>query len=351
LADRFIPICLRVTVTVSVARGSLSRMSETSSPERGRSAGIVTTAELLAAGKSKDQIEAFLKRGALIKLGRGVYANAQLTGKYNALIGGQVLLRAVAALAVVGTDAAISHESAAQLYDLALLRKPGTNVTLTCRPEHSRRGRTGIRVRTRELPVDHVNTKPGFRITTPARTVIDLARVFDFKAGVVTADSALHKKLATKDELWSVIAACPRRAGVGRARDVVEFADSRAESPLESVARIVFAEIGLPPPDLQVWLGADAEPVGRVDFFWKQYRTIAEVDGDMKYDLDPGRARAQLTRDRLLRRDGYEVVHFTWDEITRQPQLVAATLRDAFMRGTRAPVSPLTGPAALRSRS
>lgn len=335
---------------MSVGRDNVDRMSARMLPETGRSAGIVTTAELLASGESKDQIEALLNRGALIKIARGVYANAELTRKYNDLIGGQDLLRAVAALAVVGDDATISYQSAAQLYDVALLRRPGNTVTLTCRPEHSRRGRTGIRVRSADLPADHVNTKPGFRVTTPARTVIDLARILDFKAGVVSADSALHKKLTTKDELHKIITACPRRQGIKRAREVIAFADGRAESALESIARVVFADASLPPPDLQVWLGAGAEPVGRVDFYWKQYRTIAEVDGDAKYDLDPARARAQLQRDRLLRRDGYEVVHFTWDEITRQPELVAATIRQAFRRGTSTPVPLLTVQAARRSR-
>lgn len=58
--------------------------------------------------------------------------------------------------------------------------------------------------------------------------------------------------------------------------------------------------------------------IGRVDFYWKKYRTIAEVDGALKY-ADPSRARKQLWRDMALREAGYEVVHFDWREITTQP--------------------------------
>ena len=65
--------------------------------------------------------------------------------------------------------------------------------------------------------------------------------------------------------------------------EVVEFTDQRAESPLESIARVALRDCGLPPPDLQVWLGGVVEPGGRVDFYWKRYRTVAEVDGDLKY--------------------------------------------------------------------
>ena len=110
--------------------------------------------------------------------------------------------------------------------------------------------------------------------------------------------------------------------------------DGRAESPLESIARVAFRDCGLPAPELQVWLGGTAEPIGRADFYWKQYRTIAEVDGAGKY-ADPERARAQLRRDSLFRDDGFEVVHFTWQQITQTPEQVAASIRKAFRRGAR----------------
>ena len=55
-----------------------------------------------------------------------------------------------------------------------------------------------------------------------------------------------------------------------------------------------------------------------MDFLWRHYRTIGEADGAVKYQ-NPARARAQLGRDARLRAAGYEVVHFTWPEITRAP--------------------------------
>jgi Transcriptional regulator, AbiEi antitoxin/Protein of unknown function (DUF559) len=303
-------------------------------PESHRPAGILTTAELLAAGVTTNQIRALVQRGILVRLGRGVYADATKTRRYSDLVGGEHLLQAVAALAVVGSGATISRQSAAQVYGIALLRNPGKTVTLTCPPQHGGRGRAGIKLYAADLPSGHLDGRLRFRLTTPARTVVDLARTLDFRAGVVSADSALHNKLTTKDELRSVITACPRRRGIQRAREVVEFADGLAESPLESIARVVFRDCHLPPPQLQVWLREDV----RVDFYWEKYRTIAEVDGAAKYELDPRRGRGQLDRDRLLRREGFEIVHFTWAEITENPRLVTATIRDAFMRGTsRAP--------------
>jgi Protein of unknown function (DUF559) len=197
-----------------------------------------------------------------------------------------------------------------------------------------------------DLPADQVATKFGFPVTTAARTVVDLARALEFCAGVVAADSALHQRLTTMAELRSVIARLPRRRGIARATEVVEFANMKAESPLESIARIGFKDCALPPPELQIQLGSEFEPIARVDFYWKQYRTAAEADGAMKYDEDPGLARRQLRRDHLLRAEGYEVVHFTWQDINFSPELVAAWIRRAFRRQVESGAAPVRGLAS-----
>src|SRR5580700_11347896 len=109
------------------------------------------------------------------------------------------------------------------------------------------------------------------------------------------------------------------------------FRRGLAESPLESVARAVFRDHGLPPPALQIWLGGTTEPAARVDFYWREFRTIAEVDGAVKYN-DPGRASAQLHRDSMLRAEAFEVVHFSWPQITENPEFVVASIKAAFRR-------------------
>ncbi len=161
---------------------------------------------------------------------------------------------------------------------------------------------------------------------------MDIARSSPFRAGVVTADSALRLKLTTKDELRAVLASCRQWPGVTRAADVIEFADRLSESALESICRVAFRELGLPPPELQVRVGGEHGEIGRADFFWKQFATIAEADGALKY-ADPDKARQQLWRDARLHEAGFQVVHITWSEITRYPDNVAAALRAAFQRG------------------
>ena len=230
-----------------------------------------------------------------------------------------------------------SHQSAARAYGLGVVgheSAPMIQITRAPGDRGSRKGRPGVLVHIAALPAEHVVSHRGVRLTSVPRTVIDLARVLPFGEGVAVADSALHAGLTTKSELAAVIADCTRWPGLQRAREVTAFSDARSESVLESLSRAVFHQAGLPPPDLQVWVGDDGEIIGRADFLWRRYRTIGEADGALKYQT-PARARAQLERDARLRAAGYEVVHFTWPQITRAPAQVVDSIRVAFSRGGR----------------
>jgi predicted transcriptional regulator of viral defense system len=314
---------------MSVASAMLGVVVRPNLPDTWRLAGIRTTSELLAAGNTAKQIETEVRRGKLVRVRRGVYARADMVAQLAARRDGLHLLQTAAALATTG-PAVASHCSAAIIHGLDILGKPPRDVTLTRAPGRNRSGQPGTRLHWAQLPTEHVTVHHGMRVTTVARTVIDMARTVEFRAGVVTADSALHQKLVTKAELDAELASARRRRGIQRATEVIAFADALAESVLESIARVMFRDCGLPPPELQVWVGG-AEVVGRVDFLWRQFRTVAEVDGLMKY-VDPARAILQLERDKRLRDAGYEVVHLGWHEITENPAYAAAAIRSAFRR-------------------
>jgi very-short-patch-repair endonuclease len=112
------------------------------------------------------------------------------------------------------------------------------------------------------------------------------------------------------------------------ARQTVEFADLRAESVLESCARVIFAEHGIESPELQVSIPGPSFRFS-VDFCWPKYGVVAEADGAIKY-ADPLKAIKQFERDQLLRDVGYMVIHFTWRELFAKPQAVIARIRRAF---------------------
>jgi hypothetical protein len=131
-----------------------------------------------------------------------------------------------------------------------------------------------------------------------------------------------------------VLESCRRWPGLQRAAEVVAFADPLAESPLESISRVAFRDLGLPPPQLQALLGADGLIIARVDFYWERFRTVAEADGEMKYS-SMFAATHQLRRDGDLRDAGFEVVHFGWRDIFDTPEQVVASIRAAFRRSGR----------------
>jgi hypothetical protein len=242
--------------------------------------------------------------------------------------------RVAAALLPARTlTAAASHESAAILHGLDLLGRPPEGLVTLTRPPHARGSRASgknLRIHAARLFPGHVTKRYGLPVTSVARTVVDLARTSPFMDGVVVADSALHARKTTREELTGVLEVCSNWNGALRAMRVAGFSDQRSESVLESCARVTFDEQGLPAPELQVDVGGD-QLIGRVDFYWREYLTIAEADGMLKY-ADPTRATDQLERDQLLREVGYKVVHFTWRQLFREPDRVVAWIKDAFTR-------------------
>ena len=180
------------------------------------------------------------------------------------------------------------------------------------------------------MSVDEVIQIGGVVATTLARTAVDVGRGRGFLAGVVAADAVLARGVR-REELRDVLEGRECWPGARAARRAVEFADPRAESPLESVGRVRCHEQGLPAPELQVWLGDADGPIGRVDQYWAEHRTVAEADGALKYATAVDLFVEKRREDRL-RDAGYEVVRYTWNEALHSPGLVASRLLRAFDR-------------------
>jgi hypothetical protein len=143
------------------------------------------------------------------------------------------------------------------------------------------------------------------------------------------------------EELEAVLQRQARWPGVQHARQAVALGDPRAESALESFARVVFAEAGLPAPVLQAqfWDGR-GWMTERVDFWWPEFRTIGEADGLDKFEAPTSSARRRLLR-RAFERDqrladcGVELIHFGWEDAVRTPDHLVHRFRAAFDRGSR----------------
>ena len=173
----------------------------------------------------------------------------------------------------------------------------------------------GLEVSWRHLNVAHVcsSTKPSARpgahiqrhqiepagaihlsstsVTPPIKTVTDCLLQTGFADGMPIADSAISKLGLTREQLMGAV---EKRAGARNGRAVrtalttLQYADARAESGGESVARAVMIETGFAPDQLQYELTDpfDSTESMRTDFAWERQArelTLGELDGLIKY--------------------------------------------------------------------
>lgn len=236
------------------------------------------------------------------------------------------------------TPVVAAAASAARIYGLEFMDPPGSDpVVLTGDLSVSGTRRDGYRLRAAHLPDSHVTTHHGVRLTTPARTVVDLCAELPFVEGVVLADSALRRRLVTPEELQDMAAWPSFRRGIRKVREVIDFLDPQSESPLESASRATMHLLGIRRPRTQVWIDINGIRI-RVDFFWDDILVIGEADGFTKYAARPGQdaiaaIRAEKEREQLALEAGYEMVRWGWREV-RSPALLQRRLEAAFLRGS-----------------
>jgi AbiEi antitoxin C-terminal domain len=218
------------------------------------------TADAAAAGYSPPRIGVLVATGTWVALRRGVYCTAERLQASRWSPRSEHVLMIQAALLAVRRPAVASGWSAALLSGLPpparFHGRPPEHVTLTSSRGHSRQ-LSGMRVLVAPLPTDHVVADPEAPTTTPARTAVDLAvhAAGDERVDVLAVlDAVLYNGLATKAQLHEIAKLFEGWPGAARARALVDLADERAESPLESRSRAFFAATGLPIPEAQVEL-------------------------------------------------------------------------------------------------
>jgi hypothetical protein len=148
-------------------------------------------------------------------------------------------------------------------------------------------GTLGARVHRADLHADDVVCCGGSRVTSIARTLVDLGRAESTPTAIVVLDAALHRHLVTAEELEAVVLRCWNWPRIARASRAIALADARSESPLESVSRLVLRRLPLVVPDLQPEIRTATGKLVRPDFYWDEFGVAGEADGDGKYDLSP----------------------------------------------------------------
>ncbi len=305
------------------------------------SAGSVNTVslarDLAAQGLSPDEIARLSRTGELERVRRGAYAPRTTVAddreRHRLLV--EATVRQTSEAAVV------SHGSAAALHDLPIWSDGLTRVHLTRDRPTGAKVRRYVHQHSGPLAPDEVTEIDGIRVTTLARTVVDLGRSLPFARSVAVTDAALARGLPV-DALHQSLVGAAGRTGIGAARRTAAFSDGRSESVGESTSRVVLFQSGVPTPQLQYEVfDLTGGLVGRSDFCWEEQRTLGEFDGKVKYGrlLKPGQAASDVVWAEKLREDrlrdlGWQVVRWVWDDLAR-PRALVERLERAFLRGSR----------------
>lgn len=302
---------------------------------RGR--GVALRRDFLAAGFDVDEVMRAVRSGLLVRVRRGAYADAGLWHSLDER--GRHLLTARAVLAALTPQATLSHVSAAIAWGLPVWGADLSNVHVTRRMAGQSRHEAGVVHHRGHLPDAQVTEQDGLRITTPARTVLDVARLAGFEPGVVTADAALNQQLVTASELFELHIATSDWPASNVAGRVVGFADGLAESVGESRSRVLCHTAGLPRPQLQVEVLVRGRRY-RLDMLIAEAMTAIEFDGRLKYRLgesDDPRVLESILWEEKRREDdvrsvGFRFVRVTWHDLER-PRETAQRLRSIVQNG------------------
>ncbi|MEA2441698.1 MAG: hypothetical protein QOH76_3122, partial [Thermoleophilaceae bacterium] len=240
---------------------------------------VITREQLLAIGYTDEAIDHRIEVGRLHRVHAGVYA-----------VGRRHLTRHgffIAAVLACGEGAAISHHSAAELWEIRPRRAGPLHVTV---PPGQHPRRPGIKVHRREQ--FEVTRKDGIPVTTAACTIVDVATQLTDARLERAINEAANRDLIDPETLRRASAAMRRRIGARKViaildRDTYAVTDSRLEQRLLKIA----LDAGLPRPRTQQRL-----PGGRVDFYWPDLGLVVEADS-LRYHRTPAQQRADGLRD------------------------------------------------------
>jgi hypothetical protein len=239
--------------------------------------GVVNRRQLIAAGASAHQVDSRVKNRSLRKLYAGVYAvgHDRLTP----------LGRQRAAVMAGGPNAVLSHRTAAGLLGLLppnrkleVIRSSSPDPHRPPPAHASRAIHPGLVIhRTRSLGRNEITTRLGIPVTSPIRTVINLAE----REPPKTLDTMIRRGIAGNlfdlPGLTRAVGECRGRKGIAKLKKVLEQWNPgklRTRSEFESEVADVCREIGAPPPLIN-----DTKCGYEVDFQWKGSSVLLESDG------------------------------------------------------------------------
>lgn len=271
--------------------------------------GVLTRAQLAAVGLDRGAIGRRLAAGRLHRVHAGVYAVGHNAPRREA--------RRPAAVFACGEGAVLSHRSAASLWAIREGEGPRPEVTVATR---SGRRHPGIVVHRSQLGPPDRSRHAGIPVTSPARTLLDLAR-----------------ELGHDDLLRSL-----RQAQILRRFDLDAMRELLARRPCRTLG-ILIEDLALTQSGLEDQLLGICDRHGierpltqqplygrRVDFLWPRQRVVVETDGWEGHGTRSA-FQADRTTSNTLQLAGYYILRFTAADLRRRPAQIARQLQAALV--------------------
>ena len=183
------------------------------------------------------------------------------------------------------------------------------------------RPQPGLRVHRDRVEPGELVWAGGCRMTGALRTAWDLARWRSLVDGVVAVDALARTGGFSPAALLDPRTGYPAARGCRRLPAVVELADPRAESPMETRVRVRLILAGLPAPEVQFRVVDEYGFVlARVDLAYPEAKLAIEYDGAVHFT--PAQARRDRQRDAELASLGWLTLRLGPDDLLAMPQTV-----------------------------
>lgn len=281
--------------------------------------GVATTRQLLAVLSPKT-LECAVRAGRVIRVRRGVYTlkppdlSTRLAG-LDLACGKRVVACMQTAAEMYGFDT--EPDQRLHILDPGIRMRPSADVMV-----HQRIGAP--------LRVVH-----GRLVTASAWTAVEIARTLRRPRVLAVLDAALHSGCCTSQELFAAVDQQKGRRGIVQVRELLHLADALAESPMESEARLVFIDGGLPLPELQYTIVDLHGRVWRVDFAWPDAKVVAEYDS-VEWHANPERWKHDRMKSAALAECGWTTIPMVVDDVRKYPNEL---VRRVFGHLERAPLA------------
>lgn len=292
-----------------------------------RNGGVFSTQEAIALGLAKSTLQRRVEGGIFVKVGKGMLALPGTATRSD--------LATRAALRLL--NGVVSHQSAAIIHGFEPIPDSPPSITVSHRSNYS--FPDVVVHQSTDLLEEHVQEINGTRVTTPARTLVDLAKVYGPRRLERVIEHALVTGKVDVEEFVDLVAVLSRKGkrGMKKLHAIINerlVGTVVSDTELERAFYQLIDDAGLPRPTRQFhapWL----KPLnGRVDFAYLLAKIVIEADS-RRWHLTFDAFEVDKVRDNAAQIAGWIVLRITWRMIRDEPSEVVRTIREALqVRGS-----------------